>query len=148
MKAKTFVFLLCFAVIVNSYAQQDNDEETNYSVLCLIYEQKPLFVDCKNLGWDKQFQCFEEQLEKHIKTHFRYPKKALEEGIQGRVVVDFTIKINGSVKILKITGTDEELKAAARSVIESLPRLIPGKKYGKPIAVTFSCPINFKLTKN
>ena len=148
MKAKTFVFLLCFAVIVNSYAQQDNDEETNYSVLCSIYEQRPIFVDCKDLGWDKQFQCFEEQLEKHIKTHFRYPKKALEEGIQGRVVVDFTIKINGSVKILKITGTDEELKAAARSVIESLPRLIPGKKYGKPIAVTFSCPINFKLTKN
>ena len=29
MKAKTFVFLLCFAVIANSYAQQDNDEETN-----------------------------------------------------------------------------------------------------------------------
>ena len=148
MKAKTLVFLLFFAVIVNSYAQQDNDEETNYSVLCSIYEQRPIFVDCKDLGWDKQFQCFEEQLEKHIKTHFRYPKKALEEGIQGRVVVDFTIKINGSVKILKITGTDEELKAAARSVIESLPRLIPGKKYGKPIAVTFSCPINFKLTKN
>ena len=148
MKAKTLVFLLCFAVIANSYAQQDNDEETNYSVLCSIYEQRPLFADCKDLGWDKQFQCFEEQLEKHIKTHFRYPKKALEEGIQGRVVVDFTIKINGSVKILKITGTDKELKAVARSVIESLSRLIPGKKYGKPIAVTFSCPINFKLTKN
>ena len=147
MKAKTLVFLLFFAAIVNSYAQQDNDEdtnyeETNYSVLCLIYEQKPLFVDCKNLGWDKQFQCFEEQLEKHIKTHFRYPKKALEEGIQDRVVVDFT------VQILKITGTDEELKAAARSVIESLPRLIPGKKHGKPIAVKFSCPINFKLTND
>ena len=108
MKAKTFVFLLCFAVIVNSYAQQDNDEETNYSVLCLIYEQKPLFVDCKDLGWDKQFQCFEEQLEKHIKMHFRYPKKALEEGIQGRVVVDFTVQIDGTVKILKITGTDKE----------------------------------------
>ena len=152
MKAKTLVFLLFFAVIVNSYAQQDNDEETNYeetnySVLCLIYEQKPLFVDCKDLGWDKQFQCFEEQLEKHIKTHFHYPKKALEEGIQDRVV-DFTVQINGTVKILKITGTDKELKAAARSVIESLPRLIPGKKYGKPIAVTFSCPINFKLTNN
>lgn len=142
------VFLLFFAVIVNSYAQQDNDEETNYSVLCSIYEQRPIFVDCKDLGWDKQFQCFEEQLEKHIKTHFCYPKKALEEGIQDRVVVDFTVQINGTVKILKITGTDKELKAAARSVIESLPRLIPGKKYGKPIAVTFSCPINFKLTNN
>ena len=117
-------------------------------MLCLIYEQKTLFVDCKNLGWDKQFQCFEEQLEKHIKTHFRYPKKALEEGIQDRVVVDFTVQINGTVKILKITGTDEELKAAARSVIESLPRLIPGKKRGKPIAVKFSCPINFKLTND
>lgn len=148
MKAKTFVFLLFFVVIVNSYAQQDNDEETNYSVLCLIYEQKPLFVDCKDLGWDKQFQCFEEQLEKHIKTHFRYPKKALEEGIQDRVVVDFTVQIDGTVEILKITGTDKELKAAARSVIESLPRLIPGKKRGKPIAVKFSCPINFKLTNN
>ena len=153
MKAKTLVFLLFFAAIVNSYAQQDNDEdtnyeETNYSVLCLIYEQKPLFVDCKNLGWDKQFQCFEEQLEKHIKTHFHYPKKALEEGIQDRVVVDFTVQIDGTVKILKITGTDKELKAVARSVIESLSRLIPGKKCGKPIAVKFSCPINFKLTND
>ena len=142
MKAKTFVFLLCFAVIANSYAQQDNDEETNYSVLCSIYEQRPIFVDCK------QFQCFEEQLEKHIKTHFCYPKKALEEGIQDRVVVDFTVQIDGTVEILKITSTDKELKAVARSVIESLPRLIPGKKHGKPIAVKFSCPINFKLTND
>lgn len=30
MKAKTLVFLLFFAAIVNSYAQQDNDEDTNY----------------------------------------------------------------------------------------------------------------------
>ena len=80
MKAKTLVFLLFFAVIVNSYAQQDNDEETNYeetnySVLCLIYEQKPLFVDCKNLGWDKQFQCFEEQLENISKRISATPKK-------------------------------------------------------------------------
>ena len=117
-------------------------------MLCSIYEQRPIFVDCKDLGWDKQFQCFEEQLEKHIKTHFCYPKKALEEGIQDRVVVDFTVQINGTVKILKITGTDKELKAAARSVIESLPRLIPGKKRGKPIAIKFSCPINFKLTND
>jgi len=93
MKAKTFVFLLCFAVIANSYAHQDNDEETNYSVLCSIYEQRAIFVDCKDLGWDKQFQCFEEQLEKHIKTHFCYPKKALEEGIQDRVVVDLQSKL-------------------------------------------------------
>lgn len=123
MKAKTFVFLLCFAVIANSYAQQDNDEETNYSVLCSIHEQRPIFVDCKDLGWDKQFQCFEEQLEKHIKTHFCYPKKALEEGIQDRVVVDFTVQINGTVKILKITGTDKELKAAARLLLRVYPDL-------------------------
>ena len=148
MKAKTFVFLLCFAVIANSYAQQDNDEETNYSVLCSIYEQRPILWIVKTQDGINNFNALKNNQKNISKTHFCYPKKALEEGIQDRVVVDFTVQINGTVKILKITGTDKELKAAARSVIESLPRLIPGKKRGKPIAVKFSCPINFKLTND
>jgi len=76
MKAKTLVFLLFFAAIVNSYAQQDNDEdtnyeETNYSVLCLIHEQNSVagvtnkflsrFVNRIALGYEEAAKRFKQK---------------------------------------------------------------------------------------
>ena len=61
------------------------------------------------------------------------------------MVVEFAIRKNGTVKVLEVIGTDKDLKAEAKFLIESLPCFIPALQRGKSIAVRFRCPIKFSL---
>ncbi|MBU1009757.1 MAG: energy transducer TonB [Bacteroidetes bacterium] len=85
-----------------------------------------------------------------IGQNIHYPKEARENGIQGRVFVNFVVEYDGSVSSVKVLrgiggGCDEE---AAR-VIASMPRWKPGKQGGKAVAVMVNSPISFRLqTKN
>ena len=119
--------------------------EPEIEVPFTIIEDKPMFEACKNQPKDKQFQCFKENLDKHVSKNFVYPPAALEMGIQGKVNVSFRINTDGSITILGVRGTDKLLEAEARRIIEKLPKLIPGRQRGKPTPVTFAYPINFKL---
>ncbi|MGP1478933.1 MAG: energy transducer TonB [Capnocytophaga sp.] len=119
--------------------------EPEIDVPFTIIEDKPMFEACKNQPKDKQFQCFKENLDKHVSKNFVYPPAALEMGIQGKVNVSFRINTDGSITVLGVRGTDKLLEAEARRIIEKLPKLIPGKQRGKPTPVTFAYPINFKL---
>ena len=78
--------------------------------------------------------------------YFYYPKEAIDKGIEGRININFQINTNGSVTVIGVRGTDKLLETVAKEIIEKLPTFIPGKQGGKPVPVTFSYPINFKLT--
>lgn len=110
-----------------------------------VIEDKPMFDACKDQPKAKQFDCFKENLDKHVQKNFRYPEMALEMGIQGRVYVNFRINKDGSITVIGTRGPDKSLEAEARRIIEKLPKLIPGKQRGKPTPVTFAYPITFKL---
>ena len=146
------LLVLCLAVVANSYAQQEiiapSDEEVPIEVPYFIIEEKPMFEACKEVVKDKQPQCFKEQLDKHVKIHFKYPPEALAEGIQGKVTVNFRINTDGSVTIIGKRGTHKILEEEAAFLIRSLPCLIPGKIRGVPTAVTFSYPLIFKLRED
>ena len=99
-------------------------------------EIKPEFPD----GGDKG-------LLEYISKNIRYPEAAMKNNIQGRVVLQFVIKADGSigeVKVLRSKGP--ELDAEAIRVIKSLPKFIPGKVAGKPVNVWYTIPVSFKLT--
>ena len=143
------LLVLCLAVVANSYAQQEiiapSDEEVPIEIPYFIVDEKPMFEACKGVPNDRQYQCFKEQLNKHVNIHCRYPPEALAEGIQGKVTVNFRINTDGSVSIIGKRGTHKILEEEAAFLIRSLPCLIPGKIRGVPTAVTFSYPIIFKL---
>ena len=146
------LLVLCLAVVANSYAQQEiiapSDEEAPIEIPYFIIEEKPMFEACKEVVKDKQPQCFKEQLDKHVKIHFKYPPEALAEGIQGKVTVNFRINTDGSVTIIGKRGAHKILEEEAAFLIRSLPCLIPGKIRGVPTAVTFSYPLIFKLRED
>ena len=112
-----------------------------------IIEQVPLFPGCENVPKAKQFDCFQEQMDKHIKKNFSYPERAVEDQIQGRVNVEYLIGTDGKVTILRVKGPkgSELLEKEARRIIEKLPKLQPGKQRNKPVKVRHVVPINFKL---
>ena len=87
-------------------------------------------------------------LEKWVYAYLKYPKYAVENGIQGRVYVDFIIDESGNVRDVKIsrsvhTALDEE----ALRVISASPKWRPGRHRGKKVKVAMTIPVDFRLEK-
>ena len=121
------------------------DEEIENDVQFFAIEQKPMFEQCKGLPKEEQEKCFKKSLDAFVNKNLVYPDAAIQMGSQGRVVVQFRIKKDGSVEVINTQGKDKILEKEARRVIEKLPKLIPGKQRDRPVAVIFSYPIVFKL---
>ncbi|MBP7463130.1 MAG: energy transducer TonB [Bacteroidales bacterium] len=89
----------------------------------------------------------EGELLRFIAENTKYPEIAKENGIQGRVFVQFVIAADGSVvKVTLARGVDQYLDTEALRVVKMLPKWTPGKQRGKPVPVTYVIPINFKLS--
>jgi TonB family protein len=75
-----------------------------------------------------------------------YPENAKNGGIQGRLVLQFTICTDGKVRDVKVLrGIDPDLDAEAIRVVSSSPDWKPGSVNGKPVNVSYVFPIVFKL---
>ncbi|MDE7152826.1 MAG: energy transducer TonB [Muribaculaceae bacterium] len=93
-----------------------------------------------------QFPGGDVELMKYINSHIKYPTMAMENNIQGRVVVQFVVTRNGSVGEVKvIRSRDKDLDAEAVRVVKSLPNFIPGKMNGQAVNVWYTLPVTFKL---
>ncbi len=85
-------------------------------------------------------------LRKFIAQAIKYPVIAQENGIQGKVFVNFVVEKDGSVTKATIArGVDPSLDKEALRVVNSLPKWKPGKQGGKPVRVSYTVPINFVL---
>ncbi len=87
-----------------------------------------------------------EALYKYIAENLHYPEQAKSDGVQGKVVVQFTVMDNGDIVNVEVAkgiggGCDEE----ALRVVKSMPKWKPAIYEGKPVNVQYCIPINFKL---
>lgn len=93
-----------------------------------------------------EFPGGEAALQKYIASHVQYPEVARDNGLQGKVYVQFVINKRGEVENAIIArGIDAVLDKEALRVIQSLPKWKPGVQRGKPVRVSYTVPINFKL---
>lgn len=85
-------------------------------------------------------------LRKFLAESVKYPVVAQENGIQGKVYVNFVVNKDGSVSGAKIArGVDPSLDAEALRVVSTLPKWKPGKQRGVPVRVSYTVPISFVL---
>lgn len=124
---------------------ETEDEDLDVDVPFAVIEDVPIFPGCEQVSKDERRNCFQTQINKHIKRNFRYPEIAQEMGIQGRVFVNFIIGKDGSIKDIKMRGPDKNLEKEVKRIISKLPKKSPGKQRGRPVRVPFSIPIIFKL---
>ncbi len=81
-----------------------------------------------------------------IQQNLRYPEIAQENGISGKVYVQFAVNSKGEVVDVKVVrGVDPSLDKEAVRVVSSSPKWEPGKQRGKPVKVQFTFPIVFVL---
>lgn len=81
-----------------------------------------------------------------LSSNIVYPAEAKEQGIEGKVIVEFVVGSDGSIQDVMIQkgigyGCDKE----AQRVVESMPLWNPGEKDGKNVRVQFVLPIQFSL---
>lgn len=87
-----------------------------------------------------------EALQKYLAQSIDYPVIAQENGIQGRVYIQFVINQNGEVtNATIIRGVDPSLDREALRVVEAMPKWKPGKQRNRPVRVSYTVPINFVL---
>lgn len=82
----------------------------------------------------------------YIASHLRYPSVSEENGVQGLVMVRFVVLPSGEVgDVQVIKGLDRYCDREAVRVIKTLPKFIPGKQGGKPVAVWYTAPVQFVI---
>ena len=85
----------------------------------------------------------------YMKKNLHYPAEALKKGIEGKVLVQFTVGTDGSISDVQIRrgiggGCDEE----AKRIVENMPPWQPAVVDGKPVKAMYTQPITFALDHN
>ncbi|NLI35825.1 MAG: energy transducer TonB [Bacteroidales bacterium] len=81
-----------------------------------------------------------------ISGHLKYPAIAAENGIEGKVIVQFVVGKNGAIRDANIVrALNPSCDKEALRVVNAMPRWLPGKQNGKEVSVKFTLPITFKL---
>ena len=81
-----------------------------------------------------------------VNSRLQYPEIAKENGVQGRVTLQFTVNADGSVSNVKVLrGVDPSLDQEAVRVVSSSPKWTPGRQRDRAVKVTYTFPVVFQL---
>lgn len=81
-----------------------------------------------------------------VSSKLVYPKDARKEGVQGRVMLVFTVDTDGSVVDVKVLESlYPSLDREAVRVISSSPKWSPGIVDSHPVRYTYTMPVIFQL---
>ena len=125
----------------------DRNVVREYKNEVIVEEKKPepeqVFTAVEQMP---QFPGGDAALMKYLSSNINYPQVAMENGVQGRVIVQFVVTKNGTVGEVKvIRSVDRDLDKEAIRLCKSLPKFIPGKMNGQAVNVWYTLPITFKL---
>jgi protein TonB len=130
--------LLGLSVSFSSFAQQVNTKT-------VAEEEEPApfqLVDVKPSFQGGDANAFS----RWVNMRLAYPELAKDNGVQGRVTVQFTIEKDGTVTNVKVLrGVDPSLDAEAVRVVSSSPKWTPGMMRGKVVRVNYTYPVVFSL---
>ena len=126
-----------FEITIMDYAEEVIEEEVveEEAIPFQLVEEKPSFQ-----GGDAN------QFSKWVNQRLVYPEIAKENGVQGRVTLQFTVEKDGSItKVKVLRGVDPSLDKEAVRVVSSSPKWKPGKQRDRAVPVTYTFPVIFQL---
>ena len=123
-------------VEITDYVEAIEEEEVEEEAIPFqLVEEKPTFQ-----GGDAN------EFSKWVNAHLSYPEVAKENGVQGRVTLQFTVNPDGSVSNVKVLrGVDSSLDKEAVRVVSSSPKWKPGRQRDRAVKVTYTFPVIFQL---
>ena len=122
-------------VEIMDYVEVEEEEVEEEAIPFQLVEDKPSFQ-----GGDAN------QFSKWVNSRLVYPEIAKENGVQGRVLLQFTVEKDGSVtKVRVLRGVDPSLDKEAVRVVSMSPKWKPGKQRDRAVPVTYTFPVIFQL---
>jgi protein TonB len=123
-------------VEIMDYVQEVEEEVVEEEAIPFqLVEQKPSFM-----GGDAN------EFSKWVNSRLEYPEIAKENGVQGRVTLQFTVNPDGSVSNIKVLrGVDPSLDREAVRVVSMSPKWEPGRQRDRAVKVTYTFPVIFQL---
>lgn len=123
-------------VEIMDYVEEAEEEEVEEEAIPFqLVEEKPTFQ-----GGDAN------EFSKWVNSRLVYPEIAKENGVQGRVTLQFTVNADGTVSNVKVLrGVDSSLDKEAVRVVSSSPKWKPGKQRDRAVKVTYTFPVIFQL---
>lgn len=116
-------------------AAVEEEEVEEEAIPFQLVEKKPSFQ-----GGDAN------EFSKWVNSRLVYPEIAKENGVQGRVTLQFTVEADGRVTNVKVLrGVDESLDKEAVRVVSSSPKWTPGRQRDRAVKVTYTFPVIFQL---
>ncbi len=136
--ALTILTSIFFIISSCSSNQMNDPQSTNSKEVYTVVEDFP------------QYPGGTEALFKYLESEIKYPKEAIEKGIEGQVLVQFDIERNGSITaVVAVKGVGAGCEDEAIRALKSALAFKPGMQRGKTVKVRRVIPINFELsTKN
>lgn len=111
------------------------EKNPDYAIPFAAVETKPAFE-----GGDAN------EFSKWVGEQLVYPQAAVDQKIEGRVILQFTVGKEGEVKdVTVLRGVNELLDAEAVRIVSSSPKWEAGAQNGIPVAVKYVFPVVFKL---
>ena len=136
---RLFLLLLIGMVIPSLFCAQDRQNGN-------AVQGKDAEYAFEQLEVKPEYPNGNEGLGKYLSENIKYPKKALKNGVSGKVFVQFVIDKTGKVtNVVAVRGVEKSLDKEAVRVIKSMPKWKPGMKDGQPVKVKYTIPINFKF---
>lgn len=136
MKKLIAILATAVSLLISTVLLAQNTSGNNETTPFNLVDEKPMFQGAEA----SKFSLW-------VFSQIKYPEQAFKENISGRVTLQFVICKDGKVRgtrILRSSGS-ELLDNEALRVISSSPEWEPGKVKGKPVDVTFTYPVVFKL---
>ena len=122
-------------VEIMDYVEVEEEVVEEEAIPFQFVEEKPSFQ-----GGDAN------QFLKWVNSRLVYPEIAKENGVQGRVTLQFTVEKDGSVtKVKVLRGVDPSLDKEAVRVVSMSPKWKPGKQRDRAVPVTYTFPVIFQL---
>ena len=122
-------------VEIMDYIEVEEEVVEEEAIPFQLVEEKPSFQ-----GGDAN------QFSKWVNQRLVYPEIAKENGVQGRVTLQFTVEKDGTVtKVKVLRGVDPSLDKEAVRVVSMSPKWKPGKQRDHAVPVTYTFPVIFQL---
>lgn len=152
LKTQDEVTKSIFAIASQDYAGDGDgginidDLKDNQSAGGTSVPKEEEVVDNALVEVQAQYPGGETALLNFINKNIIYPQIALEQELQGKVILRFQVKADGSVGDIVIQKSlSRECDQAAKDVVKKLRRFIPAKQQGRPVPVWFTLPITFQI---
>ena len=139
MKKILFIALLSFGFMANAMAQHFDEgeeviEQSESDKVFDVVDKMPSFPGGQGAMYD------------FMARNIQYPKVAEENGVQGRVIVTFIVKKDGSLSDVRVAkSVDPALDKEAVRLVKSMPKWSPGIREGKYVNVKFTLPVTFRI---